>query len=202
MTSLLDLASIENPPPVTIYRFTVEEYHRLIELDVLNESHRVELLDGWIVPKMPHNPSHDGTIDLLAAAIRPLLPAGWYLRTQESLTTAESEPEPDLAIVHGSPRDFTNRHPSPREAGLIIEVADSSIHRDRGTKLQLYARAGIERYWIVNLSARAIEVHEGPTSSTTESTYRVRTLHGEGERIPLVVGDQTLGEIAIVDLLP
>jgi hypothetical protein len=113
------------------------------ELAILTEDDRVELLEGWIVPKTVHNPPHDTTIELIDAALRPVLPKGYRLRIQSSITTADSEPEPDLAVVRGRARDHAARHPVPEETDIVIEVAGASLSRDRGTKLRLYARAEI-----------------------------------------------------------
>src|SRR5947207_2591394 len=103
--------NVFDPPPVPVHRFTVEEYHRLIEHGVLTEDDRVELLEGWIVPKMTHNPPHDATIQIVDEQLRPLLRRGWMLRIQSAITLIDSEPEPDLAIVRGNSRTFLQGHP-------------------------------------------------------------------------------------------
>jgi Uma2 family endonuclease len=105
-----------NPPPMSPYplrRFTVDEYHQLIQAGILTENDPVELLEGWIVPKMPHNPPHDGTIELVEEVLRNRLPTGWRIRIHSAITTADSEPEPDLAIVRGTARSYLNHHPDP-----------------------------------------------------------------------------------------
>ena len=80
----------------------VEEYQRLVEAGILTESDRVELLEGWIVPKLTRKPPHDCAIELVAAALQALLPPGWRLRIQSAVETADSQPEPDVAVVYGS----------------------------------------------------------------------------------------------------
>jgi hypothetical protein len=80
--------------PFPVWRFTVEEYHRLAESGVLEEDHAVELLEGWIVPKMIHNPPHDAAVELAQAAVSARLPQGWRPRIQSAITTSDSEPEP------------------------------------------------------------------------------------------------------------
>lgn len=122
----------------------------MAELGVLAEDDRVELLEGVITPKMTHNPPHDSVVALLEHAIRPLLPAGWSLRIQSSVTTADSEPEPDVAIVRGGPREFMQRHPGGADVACVVEASEASLERDR-TKRRLYARAAVPIYWIVNL---------------------------------------------------
>src|SRR5436305_4096318 len=85
-------------PPAPVRRFTVDEYHRMIQTGILEEDDSVELLEGWIVLKMPRNPPHDVAIDLAREAIETRLPAGWRVRVQSAITTSDSEPEPDLAV--------------------------------------------------------------------------------------------------------
>src|SRR5713101_9262196 len=86
-------------PLAPVHRFSVDEYHRMIEAGVLTENQRVELLEGWIVSKMPHNPLHDSTIDLVVGEAETFLPKDWFIRVQSAITTDDSEPEPDVALV-------------------------------------------------------------------------------------------------------
>src|SRR5207237_675891 len=97
----------------SLRRFSVGEYHRMIQAGVLTDEDKVELLDGYVVLKMPRNPPHDGTIDLLKDALPALLPAGWLMRVQQAITLSESEPEPDLALARGNKRSYLARHPGP-----------------------------------------------------------------------------------------
>ena len=175
-----------------VRRFTVEEYRRLGESGILAEDDRVELLEGWIVPKMVHNPPHDNAVELIDEALRAELPAGFFVRVQSAIHTADSEPEPDLALVSGSPRARKGRHPTPDEVALVVEVADASLDRDRGAKARLYARAGIRAYWIVNLVDRQVEVHEDPTGPVAEPAYRRRAVHRAAQPIVLRLGESVL----------
>src|SRR5437588_11485444 len=88
-------------PRLPVRRFTVEEYHRMIELGILGEDEDVELLAGQITPKMSRNAPHDGVLGLIDDLIRSRLPISWKVRVQCALTTADSEPEPDIAVVRG-----------------------------------------------------------------------------------------------------
>src|SRR5207244_13321222 len=89
------------PPPRFMRRFTVDEYHRMIQNGVFADDDRFELLEGWIVAKMSKNPPHEVAVDKSHEAIRSCLPAGWRVRSQSAITTNDSEPEPDLAVVRG-----------------------------------------------------------------------------------------------------
>src|SRR5437762_14266187 len=97
-----------SPPPSSapllvnsLYRFTVTQYHQLVQTGVLAEDDRVELIAGWIVEKMTHNPSHDATVDRLAELFRDRLPRPWRIRVQSAITLSDSEPEPDIALAEG-----------------------------------------------------------------------------------------------------
>src|SRR5205085_4473396 len=101
-------------------RFSVEEYHRLIDAGVLAEDDPVELLEGVIVYKMPRNPPHDATIGKVDLCLRARMPAGWTPRIQCAITTVDSEPEPDFVLARGTPDDYMQRHPNPGELGLVV----------------------------------------------------------------------------------
>src|SRR5437762_12339480 len=176
------------PPPFPVRRFTVDEYHRMIQTGILTEDDRVELLEGWIVPKMPHNPPHDSVLDQSQETLRSVLPPGWRLRIQSAITTPDSEPEPDIAIVQGPANRYRTRHPEPLDIAMLAEVSDSTLANDRGLKAQLYARAGIAVYWIINLVDNQVEVYTDPTGPDPAPRYRQRQDYRAGDTITLTVG--------------
>lgn len=194
-------ASPRTSIPGPLRRFTVQEYHRLVDAGVLDPDERVELLDGWIVAKMTRKPPHDAVVDRAAELLRDLLPAGLRVRVQSAITTSDSEPEPDLAVVRGRALDYVGHHPRPAEVAMIVEVADTSLDRDRA-KAAIYARAGVPVYWIVNLAGSRIEVYEGPSGPTGEARYHGRKDHGRDANVPVVLDGQTVGDVAAADLLP
>src|SRR3954453_11490344 len=110
------------PPSEPIWRLSVDRYHAMIASGILTEDDRVELLDGMLVEKITKNPPHTVATDLTRRILEAMIPPGWCVRIQEPVTLAESEPEPDLAIVRGTIRDFNNRHPAAAEVGLAVEV--------------------------------------------------------------------------------
>ncbi len=190
------------PPSLPMRRFTVEEYHRIIQAGILTEDDPVELLEGWLVLKMGRNPPHDGTVDLAREVLQARLPKGWRVRVQSAVTTSDSEPEPDLAVVPGPASRYFGHHPTPQEIGILIEVADSSLARDRQEKGRLYARAGIGCYWIINLVDRQIEVYTEPTGPDPDPAYRQRQDHGETAEVPLVIEGREVARVLVADLLP
>ena len=190
------------PPPVPVRRFTVAEYHRMIDADVFDGDERFELLEGWIVPKMMRNPPHDVTLVLVRDTLLSRLPDGWHVRDQSAITTDDSEPEPDLAVVRGAARDYIGRHPGPRDIAVVIEVADSTLAQDRGFKGRLYARAGIPIYWIINLVDARVEVYTDPTGPDAAPGYRGHQEYGLGGSVPMVIDGQEVGQVAVRELLP
>ncbi|SRR5579883_1371207 len=190
-------------PPLPVRRFTVDEYHQMIQAGILGEDDDVELLEGWIVPKMPRNPPHDTMISIVMDDIlTPRLPGGYHCRGQSAITTADSEPEPDIAVVRGPKRDYLARHPGPADMALVVEVSDSSLSRDRTHKARIFARASVPVYWIINLVDRQVEVFTDPTGPDPAPAYRARQVYRAGDLVPFVVDGRELGPIPAQDLLP
>ena len=189
-------------PPLPVRRFTVEEYRRMGQGGVFADDERVELLEGWIVPKMTKYPPHESTLDRADEQIRALLPAEWRLRVQMVVTTGDSEPEPDLTIALNPSGRYNDRHPNAQDVAVLVEVSDSSLAKDRGIKRRLYARAGFPVYWIINLVDSQVEVYTEPTGPVPDPTYRTRRDFRDGDEVPLVIGGQEVGRIAVRTLLP
>jgi Uma2 family endonuclease len=186
-------------PPLSVRRFTVAEYERLGETGVLTEDDSVELLEGLIVKKMTKNPLHDATIDLLTRVFSRQLPPGWFLRVQNVLRTDDSEPEPDVVIAIGDPVDFCRTHPAARDVVLVIEVAESSLEQD-WRKCRIYARAGVNQYWIVDLNAFCVEVFTQPNRTTGEYASHIRlTSH---ETLALSLSAEKVIKVALSEFLP
>jgi len=185
-----------------IMRISVEQYHLMIASGVFADDQPVELLEGWLVPKMPKKPSHRIATTLLSDELKAILPAGWHLVNQDPITTAESEPEPDVMVVRGKVRDYADRHPGPADLGLIVEVSDTTVARDRGVKKRIFGRASIPIYWIVNLVDHQIEVYTDPTGPDEQPDYRQKHIFGPSDRIPVVLDGKEIGQIEVKAILP
>jgi Uma2 family endonuclease len=187
-----------------IFRLTVEQYHAMIRAGELTEDDPVELLEGILVFKMPKNTPHSVVTGLARREIERLLPGGWHVRVQDPVTLADGEPEPDAAVVRGAVEDYLVEHPGPVDVALAIEVADSSLARDRSIKLRSYARAGIVAYWIINLVERQVEACSVPDpNAVPEPRYTVTQIYRPGEDVPLVLpGIGQVGAVAVAKLLP
>jgi Uma2 family endonuclease len=183
-------------------RFSVAEYHKLIDIGILTEDDNLELLEGYLVLKMSRKPPHDGTLQLIQENLAPVVPAGWCLRIQCAITLSDSEPEPDGALVRGNARTSLSRHPGPTDIGLLLEVSDTTLAGDRADKGRIYARAGLAYYWIVNLNDRQIEVYTSPSGPTASPAFAQRTDYHAGDSVPLVLDGTLVASIAVGELLP
>lgn len=179
-------------PNATRATFSLEHYEHLVACGAFagEFEQRVELLWGEIVEMAPIGPPHCDDLDRLARwsfeSTRGL-PIRVRVQSPIRLPDAESEPEPDIAWV--IERDYRDRHPNPEEVLLVIEVAESSLATDRGSKLAAYATAGIAEYWIVNLPDRVVEVCREPTGGG----YANRRLLKSGDKVsPLAAADAGL----------
>jgi len=144
-----------------LYRWTRREYARLIDGGFLDEDDPIELLDGLLLVKEPQSSPHRTAVLLVAKALERAFGDGWFVQVQSPIGLDDrSEPEPDVCVVRGSPRDYIHAHPTRPE--LIVEVALSGLRVARGRKATAYARAGIADYWIVNLVDRVLEIYREP----------------------------------------
>lgn len=188
-------------PLYVIRRLTVEQYHRMGEVGILTEDDRVELLEGILVNREMINPAHSTSTSLTTDTLRRVLPSGWFIRAEQPMTTFDSEPEPDICVAKGSVRDYTNRHPSPDEVALVVEVSDSTLRQDRTIKLRIYAQARIPVYWILNLPERTVEVYTEPAGDGTNAGYRQRRTYGETDSVSVWIDGQEVGQVAVSELL-
>ncbi len=182
-------------------QWTRLEYDRLIESGFFPEGDRVELLGGQLVVAEPQGSRHAATVSLVADALRVAFQRGWYVTVQLPLALDdESEPEPDVAVVGGTARDYGDAHPS--QPVLVVEVTDASRRLDRQHKSGLYARAGVPECWIVDIVDEVVEVFRRPGPSP-EAVYgwsyaSVERLRRGARIFPLAVPTMP---VAVTDLL-
>jgi Uma2 family endonuclease len=185
-----------------LWRISVARYHEMIAAGMLTENDRLELLEGFMVEKMTVNPPHSFTTDQIRDELTAVLPPTNFAKSQQPITTADSEPEPDVMIVAGTKRDFVARHPAPENVALVVEVADSTLLQDQTWKKRIYARAGIPVYWIVNLNERQIEVYAQPSGPTSNPTYQQLVTYHEADEIPVVLNGTEIARLLVRTLLP
>jgi Uma2 family endonuclease len=183
------------PHPPTARNFSRAEYENMIRAGIVREDEHLELIGGRIVAMSPEGPTHAAAIDLCAEALRSIFSAGYTVRVQHPLAVdVDDEPEPDVAVVRGAPRDHLAEH--PHEAVLIVEVAESSLEYDRREKAVLYARSGFPDYWIVDLANRRVEIRRDPSPTG----YRSAVLLTAGDEIAPIAAPEA--RVAIAALLP
>lgn len=192
----------EYVPIDALWRVSVTQYHAMIASGALTEDNPIELLQGWLVQKMPKNPKHSTVTRILRKLLGELIGKGWYVDSQEPLTTADSEPEPDIMIVQGTELDYLDHHPGPDEVALVIEVSEATLNRDRTLKKQLYAAATVSVYWIVNLLDHQVEVYSHPFMGVAGPDYKQRQTYTLSEAVPVWIGAEQLGEISVARLFP
>ncbi len=183
---------------LTRHRFTVDEYLRMAEFDLLGEDSRVELIWGEIVEMSPIYIAHTSTVKRLISLLTKNLGDRIILGVQDPVQLSDdSLPQPDIAVLRPQDYFYSERQPGPDDILLLIEVADTSLRYDQRVKSKLYGAAGIADYWIVNLPGRQIEVYRGPQPDG----YRTVTRYAPGETLsPLAFPDILLNVDDIIGL--
>lgn len=156
VSAVLDIPDIA---PERIRRISRAELERMVDAGMFDSDERVELLEGVLVEMSPQHVPHAWAVEVLTRTLVLALADRARLRCQLPLAVSEySVPEPDFAVVPSTipPSE------APTTAHLVIEVADSSLHKDRGLKARIYAAAGVPDYWIVNVKDRVVETHREP----------------------------------------
>lgn len=145
-------------------KFTVREYHLMVDAGILGEDDRVELIEGEIIQMAAIGKCHATTVRRLIRVFRRLPEDRVTLDVQDPVAlTPRNEPEPDIVLLRFREDDYATAHPTPADVLLLVEVADSSIDYDRQVKIPIYARAGIAEVWIVDLTRDCLTVYREPT---------------------------------------
>ena len=161
-------------------RFTVDEYYKMAEAGILDWDERVELLNGEIIEMSPIGSRHARSVNRLNRLLMTLLGTRTWISVQGPLRlNGQAEPEPDVMLLRWHEDDYGSAHPTPDDVYLLIEVADSTLDKDRNDKLPMYAQAGIPEYWIVNIPDGVIEVYAAPVGEA----YQSREVFGVGESV-------------------
>lgn len=171
------MAESQNIPT---FQFSVEAYHKLMDVGILKPSDKVELIEGQIVQKTPIKSTHAACVDRLGDILRGLFVKKVIVRSQNPITLGKhSEPEPDLAVVTYRKDYYKKSHPIPKEILLAIEVSESTEQSDREIKMPLYAKYNIPEAWLVNINKKEIEVYQHPT----EEGYISKTIYGINDKL-------------------
>jgi Uma2 family endonuclease len=151
-------------------KWSIQDYHQMIETGLLNER-KVELICGEIIEMSPEGAPHSSYCGEIGEYLRKILGDRAKVREAHPITLSNSsEPEPDLAIVKIRSTLYRDRHPYPEDIFWVIEIANSTVAKDIGMKKDLYADAGIEEYWVLNLPESVLLVFRDLTISGYQST--------------------------------
>lgn len=176
--------------PATLKRWTVETYHRMSELGILDPQERTELIAGQITVMDAKGTPHVNALRLLTRELDKFLADRPFASTQDPIALDDlSEPEPDLAVIKGSILDYTGRHPRTQDVALVIEVADSTLKYDSQVKDKIYAGAGIVEYWVQDLQNQRLHIFREP-QPTGYASHQVLSLPKQIS--PLAFPDLTL----------
>lgn len=151
--------------PTSLKYWTVQDYHRMSELGILDADERTELIAGQITLMAAKGTPHVTALRLLGTALdRLLVNRPVFVSTQDPIQLNDfSEPEPDLTIVRGTVLDYADDHPRPDQVDLVVEVADATLKQDCEVKNKVYAQAGIADYWVLDVQNRQLHIFREPT---------------------------------------
>lgn len=170
------------PQPVRL-RFTVDEYHRMIELGLLRDYEKAEIIEGELIKKMTVGDRHAAVVNYLTRFFVKNVSENILVAIQNPVRITDfNEPEPDVVLADLTKYDG-KRHPRPEEVLLLVEVSDSTLKYDRDVKLPLYAEAKIPEIWIVNLPKKIIEVYTNPEYEI----YQTVKIYKRGEIVKSVL---------------
>jgi len=179
---------------IDIYKWTIKEYHKMVEAGVLQEDAAVELLNGQIIKMSPSGGLHAACIDLLDELLRDKLGKAVNIRVQGPVVLNDySEPEPDVAVLKRKENFYADGHPKAEDVLLVIEVSDSTIAKDQTLKRNAYAASNIAEYWIVNLPDSQLEQYFYPNKGDYQ---QVRILK-PGQ----ILESELVGKLAVDDII-
>lgn len=174
---------------------TVVQYDEMIEHGILTTEDRVELLDGVIIEKIPKGIKHAAFNDLVAEKLRETLGNRAVIRNQNPIVLDDySEPEPNIVLAKQPREIYLEKHPTPEDILLIVEISDSTLGRDRVTKSLAYSKAGIQQYFVLNLQNETLEEYREPS----EDGYQFKRTLRKGDSVNLTAFPEV--EIKIDDL--
>ena len=175
---------------IPTYNFSVAAYHKLMDVGILKEDDKVELIEGQIVTMSPIKSHHAACVDRLGDILKQRFGKKAIIRSQNPIVLGtHSEPEPDLAAVQYKEDYYEKAHPKPAEIFIAIEISQTTEHYDRTIKIPLYAKFGIPEVWLVNLNKKVVEVYQRPKKNTYTSTtiYSLKDKIQSGFIKPLAV---------------
>ncbi len=178
-----------------LLEWTVGRYHRLTEEGILEEDDKIELLNGQLIKMSPVGILHAACVKKLRKLLGKILPDEIVIGIQDPVILNDlSEPEPDISILRPKDDFYADDKPQSEDIFFLIEVADTSLEKDREVKLPLYARAGVPEVWIVNLAEKTVEQYQQPD----KEGYRSVGVFRKGQSL----SNDLIPDISVKDILP
>jgi Uma2 family endonuclease len=182
-----------------LYRLTVRQFDQMVLDRTIADVDRVELIEGLLVAKTGRNRPRVQAGNKGFWMLARLVGRGWHVRKEDPIVVSErSKPEPDLTVVRGEITDYDQRDVTAADVALVVEIVDSSLSADQDDMARVYAGAGIQFYWIVNLVDRQIEVYSepGPAGFTAVNVF------GIDQDVFVVIDGVEIGRIAVAEMMP
>ena len=175
-------------------RWTVEQYHRLAEVNLIDASEKIELIDGKLIYTAPIGRHHIAYVNKIEEWLKEQLGKQAIVQVQNPIVLNKySEPEPDISVLRRTENFYFDQSPDPEDIYLVIEISDTTLEKDRTIKMEQYAKSGIAEYWIINIQGEQMEIHLSPQEDGYGSIQHLK----KGQKFKSLL----LGEILVSDIL-
>jgi Uma2 family endonuclease len=145
-------------------RFSVADVVRMVEVGLIGQDERLEVLDGEIVPMSPKGNRHEDVKVAIGFVWTRAAPESVMVAQETGLRLDElTYIEPDFIVFDRSKRRSELTGP---EILLAVEVADRSLDYDVHRKPLVYARFGVRELWVIDATRREILRHLDPAAES------------------------------------
>jgi Uma2 family endonuclease len=184
-------------PQIRKHPITLDEYERMIEADVFHDQFRLELIRGELIEMSPPGIEHEFAVAAIANLLGSKVGSAalvWPQGNSIRLPNTNSRPQPDATLLRWRDDYSLSKPPTAEDVILVVEVSDTTLKYDQSEKSALYAEAGIQEYWIINLRNKTIETYSDPVNGAFTRIHKAG--HGEEVHIPGgLVGEITIDEV-------
>jgi Uma2 family endonuclease len=176
------------------YAFTYDQVAKMLELNIIPEGTRVELIEGALIEMPSEGPLHVSQAAHVAKLLQSLYPSAWVRVDSPLLVNAITAPEPDIAIVRGTETDYLGAHPNGMDAILVVELAVTSLKRDRN-KAARYARGAVQAYWILDVPKKQLEIFAEPNTLAERYAQTMKLTKDEHAVLPEIWHSIRVGDL-------
>lgn len=159
------------------HKLSLEDYYKMGEAGILGEDSRVELIEGELIDMAPIGSRHVRAVNILTELLVPQARGVAVVSVQNPVSLPpDNGPQPDIALLKPRADNYGDSLPTAQDVLLIIEVADTTAKYDREVKAALYARHGIQEFWLVDVQGKAVEIYQEPGSKGYRKLLRPETV--------------------------